>query len=91
MTVKPSVSLNDDQHAYAKGLVARGKFPSISAVLQHGLALVREREAAELLEIEALGELLARRRAAPAISAADMDRRVEAMIQRKRRDLGPDD
>jgi antitoxin ParD1/3/4 len=41
MTVKPSVSLSDDQHAFAKDLVERGKFLSISAVLQHGLELAR--------------------------------------------------
>lgn len=88
MTVKPSVSLSDDQHAFAKDLVARGRFPSISAVLQHGLELIRERETAERLEAEALRALLARRREGPMISAGEMSQRVEAMIERKRRDLG---
>jgi antitoxin ParD1/3/4 len=88
MTVKPSVSLSDDQHAFAKDLVARGRFSSISAVLQHGLELLREREAAERLEVEALRALLARRRAGPMISAEEMSQRVEAIIERKRRDLG---
>lgn len=88
MTVKPSVSLSDDQHAFAKDLVARGKFPSISAVLQHGLELMREREAAERLEADALRVLLARRRDGPTIAADEMSERVEAMIERKRRDLG---
>lgn len=88
MTVKPSVSLSDEQHAFAKDLVARGRFSSISAVLQHGLELLREREAAERLEAEALRALLARRRNGPMISAEEMSQRVEAMIERKRRDLG---
>jgi antitoxin ParD1/3/4 len=87
MTVKPSVSLSDDQHAFAKDLVARGRFSSISAVLQHGLELLREREAAERLEAEALRALLARRRAGPMISTEEMSQRVEAIIERKRRDL----
>jgi antitoxin ParD1/3/4 len=88
VTAKPSVSLSDDQHAFAKELVERGKFPSISAVLQHGLELVRERQEAERLEADALRVLLARRRDGPMISAEDMGERVEAMIERKRRDLG---
>jgi antitoxin ParD1/3/4 len=88
MTVKPSVSLSDDQHAFAKDLVERGKFPSVSAVLQHGLELVREREAAERLEADALRVLIARRRDGPTITVEEMSERVEAMIERKRRDLG---
>ena len=88
MTVKLSVSLSDDQHAFARDLVAQGKFSSISAVLQHGLELLREREAAKCLEVEALRVLLARRRDGPMISAEEMGQRVEAMIERKRRDLG---
>ena len=88
MTVKPSVSLSDDQHAFAKDLVERGKFPSISAVLQHGLELVRERQETECLEADALRALLARRRNGPVISAEEMSRRVESMIEQKRRDLG---
>lgn len=88
MTVKPSVSLSDDQHAFAKDLVERGKFPSISAVLQHGLELVRARQETERLEAEALKALLARRRDGPVISTEEMSRRVETMIERKRRTLG---
>jgi antitoxin ParD1/3/4 len=88
MTVKPSVSLSDDQHAYARSLVDQGRFPSISAVLQHGLELLRERHDAERLEAEALRALLARRREGPRLPAEEMDRRVEAIVERKRRDLG---
>ena len=88
MTVKPSVSLSDDQHAYAKKLVEQGKFPSISAVLQHGLELVRERHEADRLETEALKALLARRRDGPTIPAEEIERRLEALIEQKGRDLG---
>ena len=88
MTVKPSVSLSDEPHAFAKDLVARGRFSSINAVLQHGLELLREREAAERLEAEALRALLTRRRAGQMISAEAMSQRGEAMIERKRRDPG---
>lgn len=60
----------------------------ISAVLQHGLELVRERHEADRLEAEALKALLVRRREGPTISAEEMQRRVEDMIGRKRRNLG---
>jgi antitoxin ParD1/3/4 len=90
MTVKPSVSPSDDQHAFAKDLVERGKFPSISAVLQHSLELLRERQETERLETDALRILLARRRDGLMISAEEMSRRVETMIERKRRDVGLD-
>jgi antitoxin ParD1/3/4 len=85
MTVQPWVSLSDDQHAFAKDLVARGRFSSISAVLQHGLELLRQRETSDGLEAEALRALLARRRDGPMISAEEMSQRVDAMIERKRR------
>ena len=34
MVVKSSVSLREDQHAFAKALVDAGRFSSVSAVLQ---------------------------------------------------------
>ena len=39
MVVKSSVSLREEQHAFAKALVDAGRFPAVSAVLQHGLEL----------------------------------------------------
>jgi antitoxin ParD1/3/4 len=41
MTAKTSISLTDSQEAFARGLVARGRYASVSAVLQHGLELLR--------------------------------------------------
>ena len=41
MTVKTSISLTDEQEAYARTLVARGRFASVSAVLQRGLEMLR--------------------------------------------------
>lgn len=43
MTVKSSISLTDDQHAFAKTLVDAGRFASVSAVLQQGVELLRLR------------------------------------------------
>ena len=62
MTVKSSVSLSDEQHAFARTLVDAGRYSSVSAVLQQGLHLLRERLDDEELERTALREVLARRR-----------------------------
>ena len=42
MSVKASIWLTEAQEAYARGLVAQGRYPSLSAVLQQGLELLRE-------------------------------------------------
>ncbi|MCY3846434.1 MAG: type II toxin-antitoxin system ParD family antitoxin, partial [Acidobacteria bacterium] len=39
MTIKSSVSLSDEQHAFARALVETGRYASVSAVLQQGLDL----------------------------------------------------
>ena len=53
MTVKSSISLTDDQHAFAKSLVAAGRYSSLSAVLQQGVDLLRQRMDTEELETAA--------------------------------------
>lgn len=88
MVVKPSVSLTEDQHAYARALVESGRFSSVSAVLQQGLMALREREEAAEAERAALQELMARRRDGPFIGMTEARARTEAMIARKRKELG---
>ena len=85
MTVKSSISLTDDQHAFAKVLVDSGRFPSVSAVLQQGIELLRERMEDEAVERAALAEILGKRRSGPFLSATRMDSRLSRMIGRKRR------
>lgn len=85
MTVKSSISLTNDQHTFAKALVDSGRFPSVSAVLQHGLLLLRDKIEDEALEQAALAEVLDKRRSGPFLSAAKMDSRLLRMISRKRR------
>lgn len=41
MTIKSSVSLRDDRRAFVRALVECGRFPSVSAVVQKGLDLLR--------------------------------------------------
>ena len=85
MTVKSSVSLTDEQHAFAKALVEAGRYASVSAVLQQGVDLLRRRLEDDELERMALREVLARRREGEFVDAKRMDRRLAEMIEAKRR------
>ena len=88
MTIKSSVSLTDEQYAFARTLVDTGRYSSVSAVLQQGLDLLRGRLDGEELEQAALRELLARRRAQEFIPGEEMDRRLSRAIAAKRRSHG---
>ncbi len=88
MTIKSSVSLTDKQHAFARTLVEAGRYSSVSAVLQQGMDLLRQRIEAEELELTALREVLARRRERKFISGERMDSRLADVIAAKRRSHG---
>ena len=88
MAVKSSISLTDEQHAFARALVEAGRYSSVSAVLQQGVDLLRQRLDAEELESAALRELLSRRRKDEVVSAERMDTRLGSMIADKRRAHG---
>lgn len=88
MTVKSSISLTDEQHDVARSPVEGGRHATMSAVLQQGLDLLRQRMTAEEAAVEALRELLQRRRTGTFISAAEMDERLERMVEAKRRAHG---
>lgn len=91
MTVKMSISLTDQQAAYARKQVEEGRFPSTSAVIQQALeAKRREDEEYQEWKTEFFAELK-RRAEGPHVSAAEMDTRVAAMLARKRQDHGLDD
>ena len=64
MTVKSSISITDEHHAFAKALVDTGRYASVSAVFQQGINLLRQRLDVEDLERRALYEVLSRRRPA---------------------------
>ena len=87
MTVKSSISLTDEQHAFAKALVEAGHYPNVSAVLQRGVDLLRQRVEAEP-ETAALRTLLSRRREGAFVGAEGMDTRLAGMIGDKRRAHG---
>jgi len=88
MTTKSSISLTDDQHSFAKGLVASGQASSLSAVLQQGVELLRRQHADDALEREALRALLSDRSEAQSESAAAFDARLADMIDAKRKAHG---
>lgn len=85
MTVKLSISLTDEEHAFAKALVETGRYPTLSAVLQQGVELLRQRTDAEETDVSALRELLSRRRNGGFLTGQRMDERLASMIAAKRR------
>jgi len=84
MTVKSSISLTDKQHSFAKALVDAGRFPSVSAVLQQGVELLRLQMENETLERAALADVLTQRRGGKFVSGNKMDDRLARMLARKR-------
>jgi antitoxin ParD1/3/4 len=68
MTVKTLISLTDDQNAFARALVARGRYPSVSAVLQHGLEVLRRDDETHSAQVQALQALIDQRRSEPFVS-----------------------
>lgn len=91
MTVKSSISLTDEQHSFAKTLVDKGRYPSVSAVLQQGVELLRQQLEDEALERTALKVVLAERRSGKFVTTADMDNRLTRLVNRKRRAHGLQD
>lgn len=84
MTVKASISLTDAQDDFARALVAQGRYASLSAVLQHGLDLLREETELRAAETGALRALLAERRDGPFQSNTDARIATHDMIAAKR-------
>lgn len=84
VSVKASISLTESQEAFARELVAQGRYSSLSAVLQRGLELLRE----ESQTTDALRELLERRRNGTFISLDKSRESTRDMIARKRGERG---
>ncbi len=76
MTVKPTVSLTDHGHAFARSPVDGGRFASLSAVIQHGLSLVECEEEAHRTRLDAIRADLDRRAAEPFLTMEEMDARL---------------
>ena len=80
MSVKTSISLTESQEAYARTLVSSGAYPSLSAVLQHGLPLLKSETELKTAELEVLKALLDERREGSFVSAEEGRRQTERMI-----------
>ena len=78
MTVKPTISLTDQAHDFARSLVDEGKFASLSAVVQHGLQLIQREEAEHQARLAAIRADLGRRAATTSISTEEMDEELAA-------------
>jgi antitoxin ParD1/3/4 len=91
MTVKTSVSLRDDHYAFAEELVRRGRFNSVSAVIQYGLEQMREEDRAAREEREAFVKMLKERAAGPFIPLSQFMSGLDEFLAEERRADGLDD
>lgn len=90
MSVKTSISLTEQQDAFARALVTDGRFSSVSAVLQHGLDLLRRETELHDAEVAAMRDLLGERRAGRFVPDTQGRERTVAMISAKRAEHGLD-
>ncbi len=90
MTMKPTISLTDQAHEFARSLVDQGKFASLSAVVQHGLQLIQREEAEHQARLEAIRTDLDRRAETPSMSTGEMDKKLNTW-RAERGDAGPVD
>jgi antitoxin ParD1/3/4 len=88
MTVKTSISLTDEQEAYARHLVESGQYSSLSAVLQRGLDMLRQANDLHEAELEALRTLIDRRREGPFLDLDTAEAETRAMLEQKRKARG---
>lgn len=85
MTVKSSVSLTDEQHRFTAHLVEAGAYGSVSAVVQQGLELLRQRIERDNAEYAALKELLHERVTHRPVTGDEMDSRIARLVAERRR------
>lgn len=88
MSMKASVSLSSQQEEFARKLVEDGHFPSLTAVVERGLELVREETEMREEDLEALRALIERRRRGRFLSQEESHERIEALIAAKKTQYG---
>jgi antitoxin ParD1/3/4 len=88
MSVKASVSITEQQNAFARDLVAKGRYSSISAVVQQGIEMLREETSNAELDQDALRTLLLQRMKGPFISMEDARKQTEQMLAEKKKLYG---
>jgi antitoxin ParD1/3/4 len=85
MTAKTSISLTDDQEAYARALVESGRYPSLSAVFQRGLEMLRRDSEMRDAELQALRSLIDQRRTGVFVDLDEGEAETRAMLEHKRK------
>lgn len=88
MSVKTSVSISSQQDAFARRLVEDGRFSSVSAVIQHGLELLRDQTEAKEAELAALRALIVERQAGEFLSREESRQHLEDIIAETRKSYG---
>jgi len=84
MSVKASVSISEQQDAFARRLVDDGRYASLSAVVQRGLELVREETELKNAELAALTALFKSRAEGEFVTLDEGRKQSDAMIARKK-------
>lgn len=84
MTVKRTIQLSEERDAFARSLVDSGRYSSVDDVFREGLDLLRKEVAGENATMEAFRATIERRSKGPTISAIEMEKRISAIIARKR-------
>src|ERR1700761_7764914 len=85
MTAKTSISLTDNQEAYARGLVESGQYPSLSAVLQRGLEMLRRDNEMRDAELQGLRALIDQRRSGAFVDLDEGEAEARTMLERKKK------
>ena len=83
MTYKTSISLTDEQEAFARRLVEAGRYSSLSAVLHQGLEMLRRDTERHEAEVEALRALIEERRKGPFIDIDTFEAENKARRDRR--------
>ena len=85
MSVKASVSISKQQNDFARELVEKGRYASLSAVVQRGLELVREEAELKDAELAALRDLLLQRTEGEFVLVEEGRMNIDNMIAAKRK------
>ena len=80
MTVTISVSLSDALADYARDQVRQGRFSSLSAVVQHSLDALRQKDDAERADTGDLKALLQRRAEGPFVDLQTFQGRTSILL-----------
>jgi antitoxin ParD1/3/4 len=88
MAVKASVSISEQQEAFARQLVEDGRYADLSAVVEHGLELVREETEIAEADRATLRALIERRIDGKFLTTDESDRQIDSIIEENRKAYG---